>query len=62
MAINKLAEKCNFGQLREEMIRDRIAVGILDKSLSERFQLDPNLTLEKAIDLARNAEAVKIQQ
>ena len=62
VAINKLAEKCNFGQLREEMIRDRIVVGKLDQSLSERLQLDPNLTLKKAIDLAQNAEIVKILQ
>ena len=44
------------------MSRDRIADGILDQSLSERLQLDPDLTLKKAIDLARNAETVKIQQ
>ena len=44
------------------MIRDRIVVGILDQPLSERLQLDPSLTLKKAIDLARNAETVKIQQ
>ena len=35
VAINHSAKKCNFGQLREEMTRDRIAVGILDQSLFE---------------------------
>ena len=34
------------GNLRDEMIRDRIVVGILDKSLAERLQLDAALTLD----------------
>ena len=33
-----LAEHCNFGVLREELIRDRIVVGIRDKALSEKLQ------------------------
>jgi hypothetical protein len=32
-----------------EMIRDRIVVGIQDRKLSERLQLDATRTLEKAI-------------
>ena len=31
------------------MIRDRIVVGIQDAKLSEKMQLDPDLTLEKAV-------------
>ena len=50
VAISKSAENCNFGQLREEMIRDRIVIRMLDQFLSERLQLDPNFTLKKAID------------
>ena len=30
------------------MIRDRLVVGIRDTSLSERLQMDPDLTLENA--------------
>ena len=30
-----------------EMIRDRLVVGILDKRLSEKLQLYPELTLEQ---------------
>ena len=44
-----LAEFCNFGNLRDELIRDRLVVGILDKQLSEKLQLDADLILEKAI-------------
>ena len=47
-SLYSLAENCEYGDLRDEMIRDRIVVGIRDRALSERPQLDPDLTLEKA--------------
>ena len=52
----------NFGNLREELIRDRLVVGILDKQLSEKLQLDVDLTLEKAIIRARQKETIRKQQ
>ena len=57
-----LARYCNFGALKEELIRDRIVVGLQNRELSEKLQLDPNLTLEKATNLARQRETVKQQQ
>ena len=57
-----LAEHCQFGTLHDEMIRDRIVVGLLDQKLSEKLQLDSELTLEKAINSTRECEAVKKQQ
>ena len=53
-----LAEHCNFGSLREELIRDRIVVVIRDKNLSEKLQL----TLEKAVNLVRQRETMRKQQ
>lgn len=47
-AVHTLAEHCLSGALREELIRDRIVVGICDAQLSEQMQLDPELTLQKA--------------
>ena len=44
------------------MIRNRIVVGLLDDGLSEKMQLDPNLTLERAVSMARQSEAVHKQQ
>ena len=52
-SVHTLAENCQFGALRDELIRDRIVVGILDRKLSQRFQLDPNLDLAKAISCAQ---------
>ena len=57
-----LAEQCQFGALHDEMIRDRIVVGLVDQKLSEKLQVDADLTLEKAINSVRQSESVKSQQ
>ena len=57
-----LAEHCNFVVLREELIRDRIVVGIRDKTLSEKLQLKADLTLDKAVNVACQKETVRKQQ
>ena len=44
------------------MIRDRLVVGILDFKLSERLQVEPKLTLERAKMLIRQREAVQEHQ
>ena len=62
MALYSLAANCNYGALEGEMICDRLVVGIRDSSLSERLQLDPDLTLEKAKKFIRQREAVHEQQ
>ena len=61
-ALYSLVESCNYGDLRDEMIRDRIVVGISDSSLSERLQMMADLTLEKAMTLVRQREAVHENQ
>ena len=61
-ALYALAEHCGYGSLHDEMIRDRIVVGIRNTSLSERLQLDPKLTLESAVTQVRQSETVKQQQ
>jgi len=57
-----LAEHCNYKDLRDDLIRDRIVVGIRDSQLSEQMQMDSKLTLASAIALVRQKEAVKSQQ
>ena len=54
-----LAEFCNFGNVRDELTNDRLVVGILDKQLSEKLQLDVDLTLEKAFIQARQKETIE---
>ena len=41
------------------MIRDRIVVGIKDAILSVKMQLDLDLTLKKATDMARQSESIR---
>ncbi len=57
-----LAEHCGYGQLHDEMVRDRLVVGLIDKKLSEQLQLDPELTLQKAVARVRQSEQIKKQQ
>lgn len=52
-AVYKLAEHCQYGLLQDEMIRDRLVVGIRHHGLSERLQMDSELTLEKAVTTIR---------
>eukprot|EP00731_Ephydatia_muelleri_P020339 Em0013g66a len=62
LSLHSLARNCEYGTLQEELIRDRIVIGIRDKALSRRLQLDADLTLEKAMRLVRQNEAVGEQQ
>ena len=55
-ALYGLVEHCGYAGLHDEMIHDRIVVGLRDAKLSENLQLDPDLMLEK------ESQAVKQQQ
>ena len=57
-----LVEHCDYKGLRDEMIRDRIVVGICDAKLSEKLQLDRELTLETAVTQVRQQEVIRQQQ
>ena len=61
-ALHTLAEHCEYGKLRSQMIRDRLVVGLLDANLSEKLQLETGLKLEDAVARAPNKGAVKSQQ
>ena len=47
--------------MKEELLRDYIVVGIRDKALSEKIQLNPDFTLERAKKEIRQKEAVREQ-
>ena len=48
-----ITSHCEYRALHDEMIRDRIVVGIVDSSLSLKLQLDPKLSPKNSIDAAR---------
>ena len=60
-AIRGLANTCNFGALKERLIKDRIVCGIRDRSLQKSLLEDPKLTLQKCIDKCRAAETASVQ-
>ena len=61
-SLHCLVEYCGYQGLKNEMIRDQIIVGLRDPNLSMKLQMVPDLTLDKAITLARQSEAVQQQQ
>ena len=57
--LHRLADNCEYGSLRHELTRDRIVMGVLDDSLSDRLQSKASLTLAQAIQSSHQAEARK---
>ena len=57
-----MAESCKFRNLKKEMIRYRLVIGIRDAQLYERLQLEPNLMLTKAEKMIHQWYAVAEQQ
>ena len=62
MALYNLSEHCDYDKMKDEVIRDRLVVGIHDTTLSERLQMDPKLTLESAKIAIRQQEDVHEQK
>ena len=58
-ALYNLVKTCKYGELQEEMLRDRLVVGIRDSTLSEKLQMNPELTLDIAKQETRLKEAVQ---
>ena len=61
-ALYHLIETCKYRDLTDEMLRDGLVVGIHDSATSQKLQIDPELTLEKAMKTVRQNAAVKEQQ
>ncbi|KAK3741617.1 hypothetical protein QZH41_019256 [Actinostola sp. cb2023] len=59
--LRKLAKSCEFSELTDSLIRDRIVCGILDGKVGEKLLSEEDVTLTKAINLCRSAEMSKVQ-
>lgn len=46
--LQEFAEMCAFEDVKNENIRDRLVIGILDMDLSQKCQMMSDLTLQKA--------------
>ncbi|KAK3775954.1 hypothetical protein RRG08_043639 [Elysia crispata] len=54
--LKKLSQNYNFGLLENELLKDRIVVGVNSTTLKERILREYDLTLEKALDICRAHE------
>ncbi len=55
------SQTCNFGALKDSLIRDQIVIGISDKKVKERLLREKDLDLEKAIHICQISELAKTQ-
>ena len=55
------AKSCEFGVLTDSLIKDRIVCGITDDRTRSRLLREPDLTLQKALDICRANEATATQ-
>ena len=54
--LRSLTEFCNFGDMLEVMIHDRLVCGINDPAIQKRLLAEPELTYAKAVEVAQNTE------
>lgn len=60
--LKKMVRSCEFGETSNDMIRDRIALGITDKKVQEKLFTDmKNIDLSSVVTLCRSRELGKFQ-
>ncbi|KAJ8023030.1 hypothetical protein HOLleu_38095 [Holothuria leucospilota] len=59
--LRTLAKTCNFGDLEESLIKDRLVLGINDPGTRKRLLQTRNLTLQDAVDICKTDEATRNQ-
>ena len=57
--LRQLTQHCEFGTILNDMLQDRLVCSIQDKQIQRRLLSEPNLTLDKAIDLAQTMETAE---
>ena len=60
--LKRLSLTCEFGELRDSLIRGRIVGGVLSDELRGELLKKPDLTLQKAHDYCRTFEASELQK
>ncbi len=60
VALRALAKSCNYGQLSDDFIRDRIVVGVRENSLRKKLLQTRDLTLRNCIDICRASETTNM--
>jgi hypothetical protein len=60
-ALRTLAKTCNFGNLEDNLIRDRIVLGVRHNSTRKKLLQVSKLTLQQSIDICRSCEKTSKQ-
>ena len=58
--LQRLTEHCQFGQTLDDMLRDQLVCGIADGRVQCRLPTEADLTLKKALELAKAQETAEI--
>ena len=61
-SLRSKAKACEFGAMKDEMIRDRIVCGINDSKTRSLLFSEPNLTLRRAIEICELQESAENAQ
>ena len=59
--LRRLATHCDFGDYLQQALRDRLVCGIRHENTQKRLLSEADLTLSRAIDIARSIEATEMQ-
>jgi hypothetical protein len=59
--LRRLASTCDFGNLKDSLIRDRIVIGISDNGTRERLLREDDPNLEECLKICRAAERTQEQ-
>ncbi|UYV71256.1 hypothetical protein LAZ67_8002412 [Cordylochernes scorpioides] len=55
--LKEQAQRCNFGDVLQESLRDRFVAGIIDTPTQKKLLQEEGLTFEGALDIALSAES-----
>lgn len=55
-ALRTLSKSCNYDPLTDNLFRDGLVVGILDKRFQKKLLQESKLTLQSCIDICRASE------
>lgn len=51
--LQELIETCEYGAFRDDLLRDRIVIGIKNRDIRKKLLTKPDLTLEQTIDICK---------
>ena len=55
-SLRSLVKTCNFGELKDSLLPDRIVLGLSDNCTRKKLLAEPKLALEKCINICRTNE------